>query len=438
MNNSKKQLVVLAGGEGTRLANAGIKTPKLLINIQNISLLEIIVREAANEGFTEILWCLGYAHAEIEDRILRNHFTNRSIEHKVFVEDERRGTLGALIQARQYLENDFCLTMGDLLLSGTNLGGLFDNFRKLQSDVCLLVKYTDHPLDSDLVIVDEGLNIKSLNPYPHTEIPKIAIGNAGVVFMKKIHVPETLEEAKSDLFKQLIPKLISDNLEVKATFHQGVIRDIGTPERLKEASLTFDRTRLLSDLSGIFFDRDGTLNLELGHISSTKQIELFPETPQILKLAFETFDLFGIVTNQPVVARGEATIETVTAINAHLLTSAGLNDLSKVVIKVCPHHQDSGFVGEVPELKINCICRKPSSGMLLEVLNENNLRANKTIYVGNSISDLQTAEGVAVQWIHLVNGFDSDCGAHSELKNGKCLDRSQLINFLKERSEARC
>jgi len=438
VNKSQKQLVVLAGGEGTRLLNAGIKIPKLLLKIQNLTLLEIIVNEAISEGVTEILWCLGFGHTEIQDQIAANLSLKNSLEHRVFVEEERRGTLGALIQAREYLHDDFCLTMGDLLLSRTNIGGIFEGFREADEDVRLLVKYTDHPEDSDLAILNADLSVKSFNAYPHREIPKIPVGNAGMVFLKKEHVPTTLDDSKSDVFKQLIPKLISDNLIIKAVFHQGVIRDIGTPDRLQKASSRFSEGGQLGNLTGIFFDRDGTLNIELGHIASPSQIELFPETSKILKLATEKFDLVGIVTNQPVVSRGEATIGTVNEINSHLLTSAGVADLSRFIIKVCPHHQDSGFVGEIPELKIDCICRKPSSGMLLEILNEQRLRANNTIYVGNSISDLQAAAGVGIEWIHLVTKDDSDCDMHAELRNGVCMDHAHFVRFLEARSGVRC
>ena len=438
MNNSQKQLVVLAGGEGTRLTRAGIKIPKLLLRIQGVTLLEFIVNEATNEGITEILWCLGENHAEIQVQILEFQNSTSYIQHRIFLEEERRGTLGALIQARKYLEKDFCLTMGDLLISGTNIGGIFETFRKADDDVRLLVKYTDHPEDSDLVILNEDLIVKSLNTYPHKKIPKVAIGNAGVVFLKKKHLPMFLEGSKSDVFKELIPQLISNDLIVKATFHQGVIRDIGTPERLQAAASASFKENHLSDLTGIFFDRDGTLNVESGHINSISQIKLFPETSEVLSLALETFDQIGIVTNQPVVARGEATIETVNNINTYTLITAGLVDLSRVLTKVCPHHQDSGYTGEIAELKFNCICRKPSSGMLLEVLNENRLRSNNTIYVGDSITDLQAAEGAGVKWIHLVAELNSGCKNHTELKNGTCMDRAQLILLLKERRMARC
>jgi histidinol-phosphate phosphatase family protein len=438
VNKSQKQLVVLAGGDGTRLVSAGIKIPKLLLKIQNLTIFEIIVNEAISEGFTEILWCLGYGHTEIEDQIKAKQSLKSSLKHRLFVEEERRGTLGALIQARAYLQNDFCLTMGDLLLSRTNIGGMFEGFRKAEEDVRLLVKYTDHPEDSDLVILNADLSVNSFNAYPHGEIPKIPVGNAGIVFLKKKHVPTTLDDSKSDVFKKLIPKLISENLVIKAAFHQGVIRDIGTPDRLQKASSRFAESGKLSNLTGIFFDRDGTLNIESGHISSRSQIKLFPETSKILKFATEKFDLVGIVTNQPVVSRGEATIETVNEINSHLLISAGVADSSRFIIKVCPHHQDSGFVGEIPELKIDCICRKPSSGMLLEILNEQHLRANNVIYVGNSISDLQAAAGVGIEWIHLITNDDSDCDMHTELRDGVCMDHVHFIRFLEARSGIRC
>ncbi len=432
MKTDRKQLVVLAGGLGNRMVKSGVSLPKLLLRIDQVPLIEIIVKEAVEENFTEILWCLGHGHAEIERYIQSNQTLTAKVKNVVFIEQERKGTLGALIQAQNMIDEDFCLIMGDLLLLRTNLGGVFENFRQRGDDALLLVKYTDHPDDSDLVTVGRNFSVESVNPYPHKFIPRIPIGIAGAVCLKKKHLPEFISGNKSDVFKNLIPEMVLKNLQVRAMFHQGIIRDIGTPDRFKAASISELDIEKLSSSAGIFFDRDGTLNLPNGHISSVQQVQLYPETSRIVALAFRNYDFFGILTNQPVIARGDATMEEVISINSFILSTAGIEDESKVVVKICPHYPEMGFIGEIADLKKVCICRKPASGMLLDTINENLLRSNKTIYVGDSIADLEAAQGAGIYWIHLLNQHSLSCNDHLDLTIGSCMSRAELLVFLEE------
>jgi len=213
-------------------------------------------------------------------------------------------------------------------------------------------------------------------------------------------------------------------------FHQGVIKDIGTPQRLSEKNTSALRDIQLSDETGIFFDRDGTLNVENGHINSKDKIELLPETSKVLAAAIKKYDKIGVLTNQPVIARGEATFKEVEEINLYLINQAGIDDTSKIVFKVCPHYPESGFEGEILELKIGCDCRKPACGMLLQTLNENRLRSNNCFYVGNSITDIQAAEAANVNWIHLTSTASGECDLHPNLITGQCMKPFELVNFI--------
>jgi len=435
MTSTRKQLVVLAGGMGTRLTSAGIQTPKLLLKFQNQTLLENILNEAHGEGFTDILWLLGHGSEDIERQISQAANLSEKIKHKIFIEDNHLGTLGALLQARDYLHEDFCVIMGDLFLASTNIGGVYQDFIKSSEDARILVKYTDHPSDSDLVIVDNEIKVIDLKPYPHTVLPTLPIGNAGVIFIRKSYISEDFELLKQDIFKDLIPIMLNKGCDIKATFHQGVIKDIGTPQRLSETNTNAVPDKHLSDEKGIFFDRDGTLNVENGHINSKDQIELLPETSKILAAAVKNYNKIGVLTNQPVIARGDATLEQVKDINLHLVNMAGIYDSSKVEFKVCPHYPESGFAGEVLELKIVCNCRKPACGMILQTLNENQLRSNNCLYVGNSVTDLQAAEAANVKWVHLISATQSACNLHPDLISGKCMKPRELIKFLKSEGE---
>ena len=416
-----RQLVVLAGGLGTRLADQGIETPKFLLPIGDSSILEILVREAENEGFTEILLCLG-KNAELIISAARK--IKGTIKIRFSVEPSPLGTFGALLYAREMLNDEFVLLMGDLLIAGINLRGFFDYSLKADVDIAILVKYTDHPLDSDLVEIDSSNRITGIYKYPHFKSSLDSIAMAGGLFLKKTAVVKVPLRGYADLTKDFLTVVV-DQLHMIAYFHQGIIRDLGTLDRLISLDIEEWQEKKLENGSLAFLDRDGTLNIQKGYIHSESEIELTPWARTLMKSLSIKFDFIGLVTNQPVVARGECTLEQVESINTHLENLVFQESGKRFdFIEVCPHHPDSGFDGEVVHLKIACTCRKPNPGMILDVLQRYKVRASNAVLIGDSISDLVAAERSGVSWIHIHSERAIlDCDA-KQLMNGYCLDSS--------------
>jgi NDP-sugar pyrophosphorylase family protein len=177
-----RQLVVLAGGLGSRLASQGIWTPKTLLPIGESSILEVMLGEAESEGFTKILFCLGNHSEQIINALSE---INTPVEIEFSVERSPLGTLGALLYAKELLDSEFVLLMGDLLLARTNLKGFFDFSSTATVDLAILVKYTDHPWDSDLVEIDPSNRVTKIHKYPHSKIAIDSVAMAGGFYIKK-------------------------------------------------------------------------------------------------------------------------------------------------------------------------------------------------------------------------------------------------------------
>ena len=56
---------------------------------------------------------------------------------------------------------------------------------------------------------------------------------------------------------------------------------------------------------------------------------------------------------------------------------------------VCPHHPDRGFPGERLEYKVDCDCRRPKPGMLLQVAEKYNIDLKESWMVGDQPQDVQ-------------------------------------------------
>lgn len=141
-----------------------------------------------------------------------------------------------------------------------------------------------------------------------------------------------------------------------------------------------------------FLDRDGTLNVYKGYIRRAADIELCPGVTEAVSRIHQSGYLAIVITNQPVIARGEASfaeVDRMTDRLQQLLMEGGtfLDDCF-----YCPHHPDRGFAGEIPELKIKCGCRKPEPGLLYQAASKYNIDLKKSFMAGDSTRDVQAGQ----------------------------------------------
>ena len=122
-----------------------------------------------------------------------------------------------------------------------------------------------------------------------------------------------------------------------------------------------------------FAHRDGVVNRHVGHLSNIEDFELIAGVESAISTLNNLGYLCIIVTNQPVIARGELSVDQLGMIHNKMETLLGNNGAYIDGIYYCPHHPDSGFEGEIKELKFDCDCRKPKPGMLLAAKEEFNI-----------------------------------------------------------------
>ena len=111
-----------------------------------------------------------------------------------------------------------------------------------------------------------------------------------------------------------------------------------------------------------------------------------------------------MVTNQPVIARGECSFQDLQNIHNKVETILGSYGAYFDRIYFCPHHPDSGFKGEVKDLKIECDCRKPKTGMLDLAKKELNIDFSRSWFIGDTSVDIMTSFNCGTKSILLETG----------------------------------
>ena len=195
---------------------------------------------------------------------------------------------------------------------------------------------------------------------------------------------------------------------------------MGTPDRLQkvERDILDGVTDKLSNRNYracIFLDRDGTINEEVSYLREPNQLKLLPGVGDAIKLANNSGVLVVGITNQPVVARGEATADDIDRIHLKLDYLLGLEKAYLDRLYYCPHHPDGGYPGEIPELKIKCNCRKPETALIDLATRDLKIDRNSSWFVGDSTSDIEAGKNAGLRTMLLRTGYAGTDGKYSSI-----------------------
>lgn len=405
--------VIMAGGKGTRLQSLSKDIPKPMFLILGKSILEYQIESLKNNGITDIIIVIGY----LGDAIF-NYFRDGKdfgVNIRYIRENEPLGSAGALyflkedIAENLSVKDDFFLIFGDLLLD-IDWNRFMSFHKKNGGAATLYVHPNTHPYDSDIVIVDaknQVLRIESKNSKRDFFYHNIV--NAGVYCINPELLNDFSEPIKTDLEKDLLVPQVAKG-KVYAYKSTEYVKDMGTPDRLQVVSADIKNGVVLSrslrnKQKAIFFDRDGTINVFRGFLKRAEDFDLYPDVIEAIQKVNNSDYLAIVVTNQPVIARGDCSFNELEQIHMKMETLLGESGAYLDDVFFCPHHPDKGFVGEVPELKVECDCRKPKIGMLLEAAKKYNIDLDESWCIGDSTVDIQTGKNANMRTVLVKTGM---------------------------------
>ena len=393
------QIAIIAGGKGTRLQSRIGGLPKPLAPVAGRPLLQHQIEMAAAQGVREIVLLTGYGAAAI-----REFCGDGSRWGVTFVYHEETtplGTAGCALEALELLADEFIVLYGDTMLD-IDLNRFLSHHRNAHAEATLLAHPNDHPRDSDLLEVDERGNVRAILPYPHPPDAWLEnlVNAAAYVLTKPLLAAYRERFRTGDFAKHLFPLMLADGHRISAYRSTEYIKDAGTPERLDKVEGDFLSGRVAEGRGarpGVFFDCDGTLTAGTGLITSPDQLELLPGAADAVRAVNRAGHLAVLVTNQPVVARGDCSEADLRAIHNKLETLLGREGAYLDKIYYCPHHPDSGYPGERADLKIDCLCRKPKPGMIDQAAAELGIALARSWMVGDSTMDTLTAHNAGIR-----------------------------------------
>ena len=421
----------MAGGRGTRITSVARDIPKPMIKIGDKPVLEHELECLRSQGFTDIIITVSHL-----GHIIMDYFGDGSkvspatgkpfgVHIEYYFEKEPLGNAGALFKIKEKLTEDFLLLNADALFD-VDFNRFVDYHRQHGALVTLFVHANDHPYDSGLLVVDKDnyvqqwLTKEDARPQYYRNIV-----NGGLHVLSPKVLDVEINTPKVDLDRQIL-KPLAGTEKMLCYNSPEYAKDMGTPERYYAACADYKSGKiqgknLRNKQKAIFLDRDGTINKYVGYLRTPEQFELLEGVGEaIRKINFSGY-LAIVVTNQPVIARGEVTVDGLQQIHNKMETMLGKEGAYLDGVYYCPHHPDKGFAGEVEELKIVCECRKPKAGLLLQAAKDFNIDLSQSWMIGDSENDVLAGKNAGCKTALI-----------GETDYGQNLQATSLLDFVKE------
>lgn len=429
------QAVIMAGGKGTRLASVTKDIPKPMVSIAGKPLLESQIENLRECGVKHIILVVGYL-----GNVIKDYFQDGKrfgVEISYYVEETPLGTAGALRELYDRLEDQFFLVFGDLFLNVDFLR--FAAFHASKNALMTLFAHPNsHPYDSDIVVTDKHdcVTAWSYKNSIRTEDYDNLV-NAGLYVVNRELVKTLPLHQKTDLEKDVITQQLGTH-RIFAYRSTEYVKDIGTPERLKKVTADYENgvcahRNLQNKQKVIFLDRDGTINQYVGFLRTADQVKLEPTAAEAIRLINESEYLAIVITNQPVIARGECTYEELDKIHKRLYTLLGQEGAYVDGLYYCPHHPDAGFPGEISSLKIDCDCRKPKIGMLKAAERDFHIDLSESWLIGDTGVDVQTGINGGMHTILLETGDSRKRDKYDAEPEITCRDLLAAVQYILKR-----
>lgn len=427
--------VIMAGGRGTRISSIAQDIPKPMVKIINKPVLEHEIECLRSQGFTDIIITVSYL-----SNVIMDYFGDGSgispatgkpfgVNIEYYVEKEPLGNAGALFRLINKLEKDFLLLNADVVFD-IDFNRFVDFHKSHKGLVTLFTHPNSHPYDSGLIIagkdgmVETWLSKEDTWPrwYHNRVNGGLHVINPQILYLDGINMQmcnnENEKLIKIDLDRHILKPLAGTG-KMLCYDSPEYVKDMGTPERYKSVCLDFETglvksKNLKNKQRAVFLDRDGVINKYVGFLCDIDSFELLPGAADAIRKINTSGYLAIVVTNQPVIARGELSYEELEEIHNKMETLLGKAGAYLDGIYYCPHHPDKGYKGEISELKFNCECRKPKPGMLIEASKDFNIDLDKSWMAGDSENDIQAGKLAGCKTVLIGNleyGQDIKCNS---------------------------
>ena len=361
-------LVILAGGKGSRIKSLIKDRPKPMAVFNNKPFIEYIIQSYSKYFFKNIFILTGYKSKNIFKKFEKKQYNFVTI--RCLKENKPLGTAGALSLLKKKNINDFILINGDSFIN-VDLNKLIKSCSKKSFGSITLVKNKSYKSN-------RKLNSLNLNKNKIFYQKKTNLMNAGVYFFKKKFL-NIIDKKNSSLEKDILPDLIKSG-KISGIKTENFFIDIGTPQNFRRA-----KKILLKKLTkpAAFLDRDGVINYDLGYVHKIKDFRFRPNVINGLKFLISKNYYIFLITNQAGIGKGIYTIDQFYKLQKDIKIMLQKKNIFFDDINFCPFHPSA----KIKKYRKKTELRKPGNLMIKQIQNKWHINLNKSFMIGDKMTD---------------------------------------------------
>ena len=380
-----RQVVVLAGGRGTRLAPISDLRPKPMALLQGRPFLEHSILDLRNQGFQRFLVLTGYEAQAIERKL--GDGSRLGVEISYSVAPISSATGHRLAVARKEIDSHFLLTYCDNFWP-VDFPAMWREYVRTDAMAQLTIyRNADGYTRSNVRVDDNGLIVRYDRQRTSDNLNGVEIGYG--LFQKQV-LDLISSDAQCSFEAEVYPELVRQK-QLRAFVTDQRYYSIGGPHRLA------DTERFLAAPPTVLLDRDGVLNAKMPkatYVESWNDWQWLPGALDALRVFHQSGVRVIVITNQAGVARGNFSRQELDRIHVRMAEEVERAGGYIDAIYVCDHGWDDG-----------CQCRKPRPGMLLEAQRDFALSLRDTPYVGDDSRDAEAARAAGCPFIEISDSF---------------------------------
>ena len=379
-------LVILAGGKGTRRKQYLNNKPKPMLKFNNIYFLRYLINNYAKYPFKKIYILTGFK----SDIVFKNYHNKifNFIKVKCIKEKKLLGTGGALYNLKKEKINDFILTNGDTIFD-IDIINFIKSYKK-GTIGSIALTYRKKNVNSFKL---NNLGLKK-NKIIYTKKNKLI--NGGVYFFKK-KLLNLIPNKNCSLENDILPKLIEKKI-ITGNIYKDFFLDIGTLKYLKNTQTSLKK---IYYRPAVFLDRDGVINYDFGYVHKIKNFIFKKGVIDGLKLLIKKNYYIFIVTNQAGIAKNIFKEKDFINLHIHLKKKLSSKNIFFNDVQYSQYHPR----GKVKKFRKISNLRKPGNRMITNITKNWLIDKKNSFMIGDKLSDEKCALKSKINFNYTSNDF---------------------------------
>jgi len=362
--------------------------PKPVLDVGGKPFLEYLIWNLKRFGIKDIILSVGYLADVIIHKL--GDGSKYGVRINYSIEENPAGTAGAIKIAESLLDDSFLLVNGDTILDANYLE-LELCRRKNNALVAMALREVEDVSRHGAVNIDEEI----VNVFGEKNLSGPGYINAGIYAVHR-SITDFISSQPCSFEQEVLPQLVAKGL-VSGLACNGFFIDIGVPDDLEKSRVLVPRWR---HKPAVFFDRDGVLNYDRGYVHTAQEFKWVPGAIEAVKKVNDAGYLAIVITNQAGIARGYYTEKDFLKFSEWINEELRRHGAHIDATYFCPHHPTAG----IGIYKVECDCRKPRPGMLLQAIEDWNIDVSRSVFFGDKISDITAAESAGVKGVLVKEG----------------------------------